>query len=154
VGRLVSGRHPICRGGDVAGRNRLEYPIGKVLNETGGWISHPRVSRRGDMIAFLDHPVEGVRQLSSASHARNFATFFLCVLSYPLWFQHFLLHRPKRIRSYTKDVIKSVLGQSFLVQSALNRQIQAHHQHCRGGNHQQSFLQPQWIPASDHADDS
>jgi len=44
---------------DVAGRNRLEYPIGKVLNETGGWISHPRISRRGDMIAFLDHPVQG-----------------------------------------------------------------------------------------------
>jgi dipeptidyl aminopeptidase/acylaminoacyl peptidase len=44
---------------DVAGRNRLEYPIGKVLNETGGWISHPRVSRRGDRIAFLDHPVQG-----------------------------------------------------------------------------------------------
>ncbi len=44
---------------DVAGRNRLEYPIGKVLYETGGWISHPRISRRGDMIAFLDHPIQG-----------------------------------------------------------------------------------------------
>src|SRR5271170_2767998 len=44
---------------DVAGRNRLEYPIGKVLYETGGWISHPRISRHGDMIAFLDHPIQG-----------------------------------------------------------------------------------------------
>jgi Tol biopolymer transport system component/predicted Ser/Thr protein kinase len=44
---------------DVAGRNRLEYPIGKVLYETGGWISHPRISRRGDRIAFLDHPIQG-----------------------------------------------------------------------------------------------
>ncbi len=44
---------------DVAGRNRLEYPVGKVLYETGGWISHPRISRRGDMIAFLDHPIQG-----------------------------------------------------------------------------------------------
>jgi Tol biopolymer transport system component/predicted Ser/Thr protein kinase len=44
---------------DVGGRNRLEYPIGKVLYETGGWISHPRISRRGDMIAFLDHPIQG-----------------------------------------------------------------------------------------------
>jgi hypothetical protein len=60
----------------------------------------------------------------------------------------------KRTGSYTKDVIRSVLGQRFLVQSALNRQIQAHHQHCRGGNHQQSFLKSKWIPASDHADDA
>jgi serine/threonine protein kinase/Tol biopolymer transport system component len=37
--------------------NRLEYPIGKVLYETGGWISHPRVSPKGDLIAFLNHPV-------------------------------------------------------------------------------------------------
>ena len=44
---------------DVGGRDRLEYPIGKVLYETGGWISHPRISRKGDSIAFLDHPVQG-----------------------------------------------------------------------------------------------
>jgi eukaryotic-like serine/threonine-protein kinase len=44
---------------DVGGRNRLEYPAGKVLYETGGWISHPRMSPKGDMIAFLDHPLEG-----------------------------------------------------------------------------------------------
>ncbi len=44
---------------DVNGRNRLEYPPGKVLYETGGWISHPRISRSGDMIAFIDHPIPG-----------------------------------------------------------------------------------------------
>ena len=44
---------------DVGGRNRLEYPVGKVLYETGGWISHPRVSPKGDMVAFLDHPLQG-----------------------------------------------------------------------------------------------
>ena len=44
---------------DYGGRNRLEYPIGKVLYETGGWISHPRVSPGGDRVAFLDHPVQG-----------------------------------------------------------------------------------------------
>lgn len=44
---------------DVDGRNRLEYPIGKPLYETGGWIGHPRVSPKGDMIAFIDHPVQG-----------------------------------------------------------------------------------------------
>jgi serine/threonine protein kinase len=44
---------------DVGGRNRLEFPIAKVLYETSGWISHPRVSRKGDLVAFLDHPLPG-----------------------------------------------------------------------------------------------
>jgi Tol biopolymer transport system component/predicted Ser/Thr protein kinase len=44
---------------EVRGRNRLEYPIGKVLYETGGWISNPRFSPRGDSIAFVDHPLQG-----------------------------------------------------------------------------------------------
>ena len=40
----------------VGGHDRLEYPIGKVLYETsGGWISYPRVSPKGDAIAFIDH---------------------------------------------------------------------------------------------------
>ena len=40
----------------VNGRQRIEYPIGKVLYETVGWISHIRVSPKGDRIAFLLHP--------------------------------------------------------------------------------------------------
>jgi eukaryotic-like serine/threonine-protein kinase len=38
------------------GRMRLEYPIGKVLYETSGWISNPRVSPEGDLVAFIEHP--------------------------------------------------------------------------------------------------
>src|SRR5579863_5249871 len=44
---------------DYGGRNRLEFPVGKSLYETGGWIGHPRVSPKGDLIAFIDHPVQG-----------------------------------------------------------------------------------------------
>ncbi|MGC2245950.1 MAG: protein kinase [Terriglobales bacterium] len=44
---------------DFNGQNRLEYPVGKVLYETGGWIGHPRFSPQGDKIAFLDHPIQG-----------------------------------------------------------------------------------------------
>ncbi len=45
---------------NVNGRDRIEYPIGKVLYETsGGWISYPRVSPKGDMVAFMDHPNQG-----------------------------------------------------------------------------------------------
>lgn len=37
----------------------LEFPPGKVLYQTtgGAWLSHPRVSPRGDQIAFLEHPL-------------------------------------------------------------------------------------------------
>jgi len=44
---------------DFGGMNRLEYPIGKPLYQTGGWIGHPRVSPKGDLIAFADHPLQG-----------------------------------------------------------------------------------------------
>jgi eukaryotic-like serine/threonine-protein kinase len=44
---------------DFGGKNQLEYPIGKPLYETGGWVGHPRVSPKGDLIAFLDHPTQG-----------------------------------------------------------------------------------------------
>ena len=44
---------------EVAGRCRLEFPIGKILYESGGWISLPRLSPRGDRIAFVDHPQRG-----------------------------------------------------------------------------------------------
>lgn len=40
-------------------RQRLEYPAGKVLYETSGWISHPRVSPDGLRVAYIDHPIPG-----------------------------------------------------------------------------------------------
>jgi Tol biopolymer transport system component len=41
----------------VGGKVRLEYPLGKVLYETAGWVSHLRVSPDGKSVAFIDHPV-------------------------------------------------------------------------------------------------
>jgi eukaryotic-like serine/threonine-protein kinase len=40
----------------VEGRDRIEYPIGHVLYQSNGWISHIRISPQADKIAFLDHP--------------------------------------------------------------------------------------------------
>ena len=40
----------------VAGKIRIEYPIGKILYETPGWVSHARISPNGKLIAFVDHP--------------------------------------------------------------------------------------------------
>jgi eukaryotic-like serine/threonine-protein kinase len=43
----------------VDGKFKLEFPIGKVVYETSGWVTDPRISRDGKSIAFLDHPVLG-----------------------------------------------------------------------------------------------
>jgi eukaryotic-like serine/threonine-protein kinase len=37
------------------GKSRLEFPVGNVLFQSPGWISHPRVSPSGDRIAFIEH---------------------------------------------------------------------------------------------------
>jgi eukaryotic-like serine/threonine-protein kinase len=39
------------------GFSQLEFPIGKVLYKTPGWIGDPRISPKGDRIAFLEHPI-------------------------------------------------------------------------------------------------
>ncbi len=41
----------------VEGHSQLEYPIGRALYQSSGWISNIRFSPKGDAIAFLDHPV-------------------------------------------------------------------------------------------------
>jgi len=38
--------------------SRLEYPIGRVLFETSGWVSHPRFAQDGSAIAFIHHPYQ------------------------------------------------------------------------------------------------
>ena len=40
----------------VSGHSQLEYPIGNVLYQSGGWISNIRFSPNGKDIAFMDHP--------------------------------------------------------------------------------------------------
>jgi eukaryotic-like serine/threonine-protein kinase len=40
---------------DMGSSDRLEYPIGKVLYETAGYVSDLRVSPDGARVAFLDH---------------------------------------------------------------------------------------------------
>jgi serine/threonine protein kinase/Tol biopolymer transport system component len=40
----------------VSGSDQIEYPIGHVLHQSNGWISHIRVSPQDDKIAFINHP--------------------------------------------------------------------------------------------------
>ena len=39
----------------VDAASRLEFPIGRVLHESSGWLSHVRVSPGGNLVAFVDH---------------------------------------------------------------------------------------------------
>src|SRR3984885_9007223 len=68
---------------DMGGKNRLEFPIGKVIHESPGWISNPRVSPDGERVAFIEHPQPGddsggvhviTRQGSDKILADNFLT--------------------------------------------------------------------------------
>src|SRR5438034_733444 len=43
----------------VNGQSRIEYPVGKVLYETPGWISNLRFSPNGEKLAFIDHNLLG-----------------------------------------------------------------------------------------------
>ncbi len=43
----------------VNGQSRIEYPVGKVLYETPGWIGNLRFSPKGDKLAFIDHNLLG-----------------------------------------------------------------------------------------------
>ena len=38
------------------GRDQIEYPLGHVLYQSNSWISHLRLSPKGDKIAFINHP--------------------------------------------------------------------------------------------------
>ena len=42
-----------------AGEQQLEYPIGKALFKTNGYISDPRISPDGKLVAFMEHPLFG-----------------------------------------------------------------------------------------------
>ncbi len=39
----------------VGAFNKLEYPIGNVLDQTSGWFSHIRMAPAGRMIAYIEH---------------------------------------------------------------------------------------------------
>ncbi len=43
----------------VGETRRLEYPVGKVIYQSAGWVSHVRFSPDGKLLAFLDHPQRG-----------------------------------------------------------------------------------------------
>jgi len=43
----------------VGNLGRLENPIGKVIYQSSGWVSHVRFSPDGKLLAFLDHPQRG-----------------------------------------------------------------------------------------------
>jgi eukaryotic-like serine/threonine-protein kinase len=47
----------VVRGG--TGQQWLEFPIGKTLYRTSGWIDHPAISPTGDAVALIDHPIPG-----------------------------------------------------------------------------------------------
>ena len=52
-------------------RYHLEFPVGKVVYESSGYVSDVRVSPDGSLVAFLDHPIFGDDRGSVAVIDRN-----------------------------------------------------------------------------------
>lgn len=44
---------------DKNGKNCLEFPVGNVIYESGGWLGRPRFSPDGKRIAIIEHPFWG-----------------------------------------------------------------------------------------------
>ncbi len=68
------GRLAIVRAAD--GMNQLEFPVGRVLHRTSGWIGGIRIAPRGERIAFIEHPVRHdnrgtVRVIDAGQPARS-----------------------------------------------------------------------------------
>jgi serine/threonine protein kinase/Tol biopolymer transport system component len=69
---------------DVGGKDRLEYPIGKVLVESGGYLSDLRISPLGDRIAYFDHPFRwddrgSVKAADLAGHVTELSSGYAAV---------------------------------------------------------------------------
>jgi DNA-binding winged helix-turn-helix (wHTH) protein/Tol biopolymer transport system component len=65
----------------IGNKSRLEFPVGKVLYESAGWIATPRFSPRGDSIAILDHPIlpddrGSVAIVDLSGHKRTLSSFW------------------------------------------------------------------------------
>jgi Tol biopolymer transport system component len=61
---------------EEGGQDRLEFPIGKPLFQTPGWIGNIRFSPKGDRIAFIEHPARfddggSVDVVDLAGHVRK-----------------------------------------------------------------------------------
>jgi eukaryotic-like serine/threonine-protein kinase len=70
--------------GNFAGRpNHVEFPVGRVIYQPQGWVSHIRFSRDGKLIAFLDHVPTGddgrVVVTDRDGNRRFYSSFFTTV---------------------------------------------------------------------------
>jgi DNA-binding winged helix-turn-helix (wHTH) protein/Tol biopolymer transport system component len=104
----------------------LEFPQGHVLYQTtgGAWLSHPRVSPRGDRIAFLEHPLGGgdddagwLAVIDLAGHKKTLSRQFVGISglawspdSEAIWFSG------SEVGSYPRALFKvTTTGQQLLV---------------------------------------
>ncbi len=72
------------------GFQQLEFPVGKVLYQTAGGIGNPRISPKGDLIAFFDYPlgsyaIGSVATVDMKGNKKTLTQFWLGSLNGPAW---------------------------------------------------------------------
>jgi hypothetical protein len=114
----------------VAGKDRLEFPIGTVLHETSGWIQQPRFAANGKTIAYIDHPNTGdngdVALVDLSGHAKTLSTGWASVQGLAwssdgreIWFTAAREGTQRNLYGVTVDgtvrVVRSLQGTSALL---------------------------------------
>jgi eukaryotic-like serine/threonine-protein kinase len=70
------------------GFQQLEFPVGNVLYRSTGAIANPRISPKGDLIAFMDRPITGTGSVATVDlkgTKKTLTKFWLGVLSGLAW---------------------------------------------------------------------
>ena len=117
----------------VAGKDRLEFPIGTVLHETSGWIQQPRFAADGKTIAYIDHPTPGdygdVARVDLSGHVKTLSTGWASVQGLAwsrdgreVWFTAAREGTQRNLYGVTADgtlrVVRSLQGTSALLDVA------------------------------------
>ena len=133
----------------VGAKTRIEYPIGKTLYETEGWITNLRISPDGKTLAFVNHPSVGddgggVMIIDSSGKPRNLAPDFSTIggLAWPpsgdeVWFTAAEIGGNRALYAVTlsgaKRVLARVTGNLTLHDVAKDRRVLISHDTLRSG---------------------
>jgi serine/threonine protein kinase len=122
----------------VGGKDRLEYPIGTVLHETGGWIQQPRFSADGKTIAYIGHSSTGddgdVELVDLSGHVKTLSTGWASVQGLAwrsdgkeIWFTAAREGTQRDIYGVSPDgavrIVRSLQGTSALLDVAANGDV-------------------------------
>jgi len=107
----------------VAGAQQLEFPEGRVLYHTSGWLSNLRVAPGDDSVAFIEHPVRhddagAIRMVDTGGNAVTLADGWANALGLAwktrdeIWFTAARENAPRSVWAVRRDGRLRTVGQA------------------------------------------